>query len=179
MYEELDRPYGDELLARYGGGLRHVCGPHPSAGLYMTEEPATYGLNCSWRFSRNELPRLREALGPQAEERLGRRGHLEVMFERDMAPDYVVESFRRLADELAPDVLALPYCQVSAKAMSDEEVAGALHARSAPRRPGLRLPDALGHVNVLRQSGARATALRGALSLAARHEAGARGLLHR
>ena len=40
-----------------------------------------------------------------------------------MPLDYIVESFRRLADELAPDVLAMPYCQVAAKAVSDEEVA--------------------------------------------------------
>jgi hypothetical protein len=123
VYREFDTPYGDQLLERYGGGLRHVCGPHPSAELYMTDEPMTYGLNCSWRFSREQLPKLREALGPHAEERLGRRGHLEVMFERDMPLDYIVDGFRQLAHELAPDVLAMPYCQVAAKAVSDEEVA--------------------------------------------------------
>jgi hypothetical protein len=83
VYEAFDKPYADRLLERYGGGLRHVCGPHPSAALYMTDSPKTYGLNCSWRFSQEALPTLREALGPQAEERLGRRGHLEIMFERD------------------------------------------------------------------------------------------------
>jgi hypothetical protein len=123
VYREFDQPYGDRLIARYGGGLRHVCGPHPSAEFYMSDEPRTCGLNCAWRFSEDQLPALRDAFGRHAEERLGRRGHLEIMFERDMALDYVVASFRRLVEELAPDVLALPYCQVAAKSVSDEEVA--------------------------------------------------------
>ena len=124
VFEAFDKPYGDRLLERYGGGLRHVCGPHPSAALYMTASPATYGLNCAFRFSRDALGTLRKELGPKAEEALGRRGHLEVMFERDMSLESVVAGFRLLADELAPDVVAIPYCQVPAGgSLSDEALA--------------------------------------------------------
>ena len=55
VYEAFDKPYGDRLLRRYGGGLRHVCGPHPALSLYMTEDPPVHGLNCAFRFSRKSL----------------------------------------------------------------------------------------------------------------------------
>jgi hypothetical protein len=124
MYEVFDKPYGDRLLRRYGGGLRHVCGPHPALSLYMTADPPVHGLNCAYRFSREVLAALKEEMGPRAQEACGRRGHLEVMFERDMPLSRVVEAFRDLADALAPDVVAMPYCQVASDgSVSDDEIA--------------------------------------------------------
>jgi hypothetical protein len=124
MYEAFDKPYGDRLLRRFGGGLRHVCGPHPSLSLYMTEDPSLHGLNCAYRFSCEVLAELKQAMGPRAVETCGRRGHLEVMFERDMPLPSVVEAFRGLADVLAPDVVAIPYCQVASDgSVSDDEIA--------------------------------------------------------
>jgi hypothetical protein len=124
IYEAFDKPYGDRLLRRFGGGLRHVCGPHPALSLYMTADPPVQGLNCAYRFSCEVLPALRDALGPKAQAACGRRGHLEVMFERDMPLPSVVEAFRGLADVLAPDVVAIPYCQVACDgSVSDDEIA--------------------------------------------------------
>lgn len=124
IYEAFDKPYGDRLLRRYGGGMRHVCGPHPSLSLYMTEDPPVHGLNCAYRFSSEILPALKEEMGPRAREAYGYRGHLEVMFERDMPLSGVVEAFKDLADALAPDVLAIPYCQVACDgSVSDDEIA--------------------------------------------------------
>jgi hypothetical protein len=123
-YEAFDQPYGDRLLRSYGGGLRHVCGPHPSLGLYMTADPPVHGLNCAFRFSRDSLAALKRAMGEKAVETCGRRGHLEVMFERDLPLPRVVEAFREVADALAPDVVAIPYCQVAAAgAVSDDAIA--------------------------------------------------------
>ena len=123
MYEAFDKPYGDRLLRRYGGGLRHVCGPHPALSLYMTTDPPVHGLNCAYRFSREVLAALKEKMGPTAQEACGRRGHLEVMFERDMPLPSVVEAFRDLAAALAPDVVAIPYCQVASDgSVSDDEI---------------------------------------------------------
>ena len=56
-YEAFDKPYGDRLLRRFGGGLRHVCGPHPALSLYITANPPVHGLNCAYRFSREVLRR--------------------------------------------------------------------------------------------------------------------------
>jgi hypothetical protein len=124
VYAAFDKPYGDRLLRRFGGGMRHVCGPHPALSLYMTVDPPVHGLNCAYRFSRENLAALKEAMGPQAQETCGRRGHLEVMFERDMSLPSVVAAFRGLADALAPDVVAIPYCQVACDgSVSDDETA--------------------------------------------------------
>lgn len=123
VFERFDRPYGDRLLARYGGGLRHVCGPHPSLGTYVRGEQMVRGLNCSFRYSRDSLRGMKEEFGRFAEESLGRRGHLEVMFERQVPLGEMVTGFRQLAEELAPDVVAIPYCQVPADgSVSDDEI---------------------------------------------------------
>jgi len=132
---EFDKPYGERLIARFGGGLTHNCGPQHSVPYLMQDEPPTWGLNCSQRYSRENLPALREELGRRAEERLGRRGHLEVMFERHVALDDMVTGFRELADVLAPDVVAIPYCQVPADgSVGDDELTAFCRAMRARRR---------------------------------------------
>ena len=123
-YAAFDKPYGDRLLRRWGGGLRHVCGPHPALSLYVTSEPPVYGLNCAHRFSRAAIAELKEEMGRRALEQHGRRAHLEVMFERDMSLTDIVGAFRGLAEALAPDVVAIPYCQVASdNSVSDDAIA--------------------------------------------------------
>ncbi len=123
VYTAFDKPYGDRLLQRYGGGLRHVCGPHPALSLYVTSEPPVHGLNCAHRFSRAVIAELKEEMGRRAVEQHGRRAHLEVMFERDMSLPGIVDAFRGLADALAPDVVAIPYCQVASDgSVSDHDI---------------------------------------------------------
>jgi hypothetical protein len=123
VYERFDMPFTDRLIERYGGGLLHVCGPHPSARLYMHDDPPIYGLNCSVRYSLDGLATLKEEMGRNAEDRLGRRGHLEVMFERGVPLQAMVNGFRDIAEALAPDVLALPYCQLLTDgSVADEEI---------------------------------------------------------
>jgi hypothetical protein len=112
VFREFDQPYTNHLIAAGGGGLLHICGPHPSARFYMHDDPPVHGLNCSYRFSRDEFATLKEELGPRAEGELGRRGHLEIMFERGVPLADQVRGFREFAEFFAPDVLALPYCQV-------------------------------------------------------------------
>ena len=112
VFERFDMPFTDRLIERYGGGLLHICGPNPSARLYMHDDPPIYGLNCSFRYSRADFETLKDELGQKAEERLGRRGHLEVMWERGVPLNAQVSEFREIAEAMAPDVVALPYCQV-------------------------------------------------------------------
>jgi hypothetical protein len=122
-YSAFDKPFGDRLLRRYGGGMRHVCGPHPALSLYVTADPPVEGLNCAYRFSREVVTALKEEMGPRAIEKLGRRGHLEVMFERDMPLPGIVEAFRDLAEALTPEVVAIPYCQVASDgSVSDHDI---------------------------------------------------------
>ena len=123
VFERFDMPFSSRLIERYGGGLLHICGPNPSAHLYMHDNPPIYGLNCSFRYSRDDFATLKEQLGPKAEAGLGRRGHLEVMFERGVPLKTMVEGFRELAEALAPEVVALPYCQVLTDgSVTDDEI---------------------------------------------------------
>jgi hypothetical protein len=128
VFEQFDQPYTDRLIRPYGGGLLHICGPNPSARLYMHDDPPIYGLNCSFRYSRGNLDALKEELGPRAEARLRRRGHLEVMFERGVPLADMVRDFRELADVLAPDLVALPYCQVLSDGSVSSEEIGSFYA---------------------------------------------------
>lgn len=123
VFERFDKPFTDRLIERYGGGLLHVCGPNPSAHLYMHDDPPIYGVNCSFRYSRDDFATLKDELGPRAEDRLGRRGHLEVMWERGVPLDDQVKGFGEVAEAMAPDVIALPYCQVLTDgSVTDEEI---------------------------------------------------------
>jgi len=132
VWERFDKPYADRLTARFGGGLTHNCGPQHSSRLLMQDDPPTYGLNCSLRYSRDDLATLRQELGRRAEERLGRRGHLEVMFERHLPLADMVAGFRELAAALAPDVVAVPYCQLPADgSLGDEEITSFYRAMRA------------------------------------------------
>ena len=112
VFERFDRPYTDRLFEQLGDGLMHVCGPHPAVRLYLHERPFVVGHNCSFRFSHGDLAALREELGPRREEACGRRGHLEVMWERGVPLATQLAEFRTLAEALAPDVAAIPYCQI-------------------------------------------------------------------
>jgi hypothetical protein len=122
VYEEFDLPYATRLIERFGGGVFHNCGPHQCVHLYQRGAVPIQGLNCSFRYSRESLPALREEFGRNAEEHLGRRGHLEVMFERHLPLADMVAGFRELKDALAPDVVAVPYCQIPYEGLGDDEV---------------------------------------------------------
>jgi hypothetical protein len=121
-YEEFDLPYASRLIERFGGGVFHNCGPHQCARHYQGGVVPIQGLNCSFRYSRESLPTLREEFGRNAQERLGRRGHLEVMFERHLPLADMVAGFRELKDALAPDVAAVPYCQIPCDGIADDEI---------------------------------------------------------
>ena len=123
VYEAFDRPYTDRLYEELGPGLPHVCGPNPAVHLYVHDDPVILGHNCSFRYSHADFARLKEELGRGAEERLGRRGHLEVMWERGVPLADQLAGFREVAEFFAPDVVAIPYCQIIPDgAVTDEEV---------------------------------------------------------
>ncbi len=112
VFERFDQPYTDRLFEHLGDGLLHVCGPNPAVRLYLRERPFVVGHNCSFRFSHADFAALKEELGPKAEEARGRRGHLEVMWERGVPLDQQLAEFRTVCDTFAPDVVAIPYCQI-------------------------------------------------------------------
>ena len=104
----------------------------------MHDDPHIYGINCSFRFSHDEFAKLKEELGPRAEAKLGRRGHLEIMFERGVPLADQVRAFREFAEFFAPDVVALPYCQVVTDGSVTGEEVTRFYGEMRPWRKGTR-----------------------------------------
>ena len=100
MYRTFSAPYNRRVFAEFGPGRLHNCGPHPSAHLYMASGAGCKGLNCSFRYTRPEFPKLREAFRG--------RGLVEVMFDNGESPEEILAGYEEVAGALAPEVAALP-----------------------------------------------------------------------
>jgi uroporphyrinogen-III decarboxylase len=122
MFREFSLPYNNMIFDRYRGGLLHNCGPHPPASLYLHHTPPIHGLNCSYRYSQNDLQALREEFGPRAKEELDFKGHLEVLLEWQDTGEEMVSAFRALMEQLAPDIFAIPICMLKSEEWEDDEI---------------------------------------------------------
>jgi len=100
MFREFSLPYNSRIFRLWPGGRLHNCGPHPAAALYLDHEPPINGLNCSFRYTRRELPALREAFRG--------RGIVELMFDNGESAAEIVRGYREATEALAPDVVAIP-----------------------------------------------------------------------
>jgi len=100
IFREFSLPYNNCIFRRFGGGRIHNCGPHPSIGLYLGHDPEIRGLNCSWRYSKPELPAMKEHFRG--------RGIVELNFDFGESFEEIVRGYDTAADKLAPDVIAIP-----------------------------------------------------------------------
>ena len=100
MFREFSLPYNNRIFRRFGGGRIHNCGPHPSLGLYREHAPELRGVNCSFRYSRAELPVFKEHFRG--------RGLVELNFDCGESFEEIVRGYDAAADILAPDVVAIP-----------------------------------------------------------------------
>jgi uroporphyrinogen-III decarboxylase len=107
-------PYNNRILSRWPGGRIHNCGPHPAAALYLDHDPPLDGLNCSFRYTRRDLPRLKEAFGG--------RGIVELMFDNGETAEQIVRGYEEAAGVLAPDVAAIPVVWVNGADWQDDEL---------------------------------------------------------
>lgn len=114
LFETFGRPYNSRIYARYGGGLLHNCGPHPAAELYLGHTPPIKGINCSWRHTRNDLERLRQAFAG--------RGLVFAMFDNGETPEEMMAGYAEMAEALAPDTIGVPVCIMDGQAYSDEDI---------------------------------------------------------
>jgi uroporphyrinogen-III decarboxylase len=112
-FAEFSRPYNNRIFRMWRGGRIHNCGPHPALAHYLDHDPPINGLNCSFRFTQAELPRLREAFRG--------RGIVELMFDNGEAAPEIVRGFEEAAAALAPEVVAVPVIWLS-HAWSDEDI---------------------------------------------------------
>jgi hypothetical protein len=100
IFREFSLPYNNRIFQRFGGGRIHNCGPHPSLGLYLSHEPGVRGLNCSWRYSKAELNKMKEHFRGQ--------GIVELNFDFGESFEEIVRGYEMAADKLSPDVIAIP-----------------------------------------------------------------------
>jgi uroporphyrinogen-III decarboxylase len=99
-FAEFSRPYNNRIFREWPGGRLHNCGPHPAVGEYLGHDPGINGLNCSFRYTRGELERLREAFRG--------RGIVELMFDNGETAVQILQGFEEAASALVPDVVAIP-----------------------------------------------------------------------
>jgi hypothetical protein len=111
FFQRFSIPPNNRILSRWPGGRIHNCGPHPAAALYLHHNPPLDGLNCSFRYTRPDLPRLKEAFRG--------RGIIELMFDNGETPDQIVSLYEEAAGILAPDVVAIPVVWLGAETPDD------------------------------------------------------------
>jgi hypothetical protein len=100
FFRRFSMPANSRIFARWRGGRLHNCGPHPSLDLYLDHSPPINGLNCSFRYSRSELSRIRSAFQG--------RGIVELMFDNGESVREIIDGYEEAAQSLAPDVVAIP-----------------------------------------------------------------------
>lgn len=93
------KPAADALFRRYGGGLLHNCGPHPSAGHYLGLGDGIGGADIAYRYSVRDFPAIKRAFRG--------KGLVYLILEEE-TPQENLSAYRHAMEELAPDVIAVP-----------------------------------------------------------------------
>jgi hypothetical protein len=115
LFARFSVPASSRIFSRWPGGRLHNCGPHPSVDLYLDHTPPINGLNCSFRYSRTELPRIRSAFRG--------RGIVELMFDNGESPRDIIAGYEEAAHALVPDVVAIPVVWMN-DSWTDEAIRG-------------------------------------------------------
>lgn len=118
MFDAFSKPYNNRIYSRWPGGLMHNCGPNPAASRYLDHTPPINGINCSFKYSRADFPRLREAFAG--------RGIVQAMFDNGETAEEMLAGFREMMETLAPDTLGVPMPIVN-DSWSDAEIADLYH----------------------------------------------------
>lgn len=103
LYRRFSLPYHDRILARYGGGGLHNCGPNPCLAQYLEHTPAPRSLDLSLRYSQVDLPAIK---------RVCRRRALVYLGEFPSRPEEAIETFRQIMETMAPAVVVIPVLTV-------------------------------------------------------------------
>jgi uroporphyrinogen-III decarboxylase len=100
MFETYSMPYNNRIFARWPGGLLHNCGPHPSAVHYLDHTPPINGINCSYRYTRDDLPRLGKTFAG--------RGLIQAVFDNGESAQEMLDGFYYMMETLAPETVGTP-----------------------------------------------------------------------
>jgi len=113
MFEEFSIPYNNRIVNGFNGARIHNCGPNPSAHLYPEHAVDVMGLNCSFKYSKDDLYMLKEAFGG--------RGFIEFNFDNEETPEEIIAGYEQIANTLSPDTVALPLLFLN-ETWSDDDI---------------------------------------------------------
>ncbi|MEW5817691.1 MAG: uroporphyrinogen decarboxylase family protein, partial [Spirochaetota bacterium] len=100
IFREFSMPYNNRVFKLWKGGRIHNCGPHPSIDLYLHHDPEINGLNCSYKYTKDELLKVKSAFKG--------KGIIELMFDNCETYAEIIKGFEEAAHILVPDVVAIP-----------------------------------------------------------------------
>lgn len=112
IFTAFSRPYNSRIFQQWRGGRIHNCGPHPSIHEYLDHDPPINGVNCSFTYTRNDLPEVKKAFK--------RRGIIELMFDNGESAEEILAGMEEIAGALAPDVIGIPMIWLSEQWSRDE-----------------------------------------------------------
>ncbi len=101
IFREFSIPYSNKIFQKWRGGRIHNCGPNPSIHLYLHHDPGINGLNCSYKYSKDDILKIKKAFSG--------KGIVEFAFDNGESVEEIVKGYEELADKLAPDVAAIPF----------------------------------------------------------------------
>ena len=105
FFERMNLPTNDQIFKRYGPGILHVCGPHPSANLYLGGQFPPHVITASWRYTLKHLSLLRQALAGKAVLYLELTDY-ETWHEADFSP--LIARYQQAVDIFIPTTLLVP-----------------------------------------------------------------------
>jgi hypothetical protein len=115
IFEEFSIPYNNRIMESFEGGRLHNCGPNPSAHLYLMHDPKRFGLNCSYKYSKGDLPIFKREFSG--------KGIVEVNFDNGESAREICEGFEQIANELSPYVIGMPIVFLDQN-WSDDDIRG-------------------------------------------------------
>lgn len=108
-FEQLDLPTNDKIFKKYGQGVFHICGPHPSAHLYLNGKFPPCAVTASWRYTKDYLPTLAKFLAKKAVLYLELTDY-EIWNKSDFSS--LIDRYRYAVDCFTPSTLVVAYLQV-------------------------------------------------------------------
>jgi hypothetical protein len=118
IFSRFSIPYNNKIFQKWRGGRIHNCGPNPSIDLYLHHTPEINGLNCSYKYSKDDLFKIKKAFSG--------KGVVEFMFDNGESPLEILKGYEGLADSLAPDVAAIPFLWLDGS-WTDEDIKDVHH----------------------------------------------------
>lgn len=97
-FNRFSKPFNNRIFQRFGGGMMHNCGPNPCAGEYLWHEPRIHAVDLAYEYSKKDLARFKKAF----------KGEGVIYFEFTDSMEENLAEFRKVAETLAPDVIAIP-----------------------------------------------------------------------